>query len=146
MTHPDKEDVVVRHKRRNASTVYVRHTTSTPGQFLYRTRKEAVSHVMAVARHTREAERFTNEHDDFVLLRTVRTIATRTYHSGNRTFEIALSGTPAGWWTVEHVYDKSLNQEISVPGMDSIVASTGDAAFARTRDHVDQWLRYRVPS
>ncbi|MBE3065122.1 MAG: hypothetical protein IMZ69_08915 [Spirochaetes bacterium] len=80
-------------------------------------------------------------------------MATRTYASGNRTFEITLSripaGTPAGSdssWTVEHVYDKSLNEEIDVPEMDSIVASTEDAAFARTCDHVDKWLRYRVPS
>ena len=76
-------------------------------------------------------------------------MATRTYTSGNRMFEITLSGTPAGGdssWTVEHVYDKSLNEEIDVPEMDSIVASTEDAAFARTCDHVDKWLRYRVPS
>jgi hypothetical protein len=71
-------------------------------------------------------------------------MATRTYASGNRTFEITLSGTPAGSgssWTVTHVYDKSLNEEIHVPGMDSIVASTEDAAFARTCDHIDKWLR-----
>ena len=80
-----------------------------------------------------------------------RMMATRTYASGNRTFEITLSGTPgaAGTpagsdssWTVEHVYDKSLNSEVQVPGMDSIiVASTEDAAFARTRDQIDKWLR-----
>jgi hypothetical protein len=75
------------------------------------------------------------------------TMATRPYTSGNRTFEITLSGTPAGTrWTVEHVYDKSLNEEIHVLGMDSIVASTEDTAFARTCDHVDKWLRSRVPS
>ena len=76
-------------------------------------------------------------------------MATRTYASGNRTFEITLSGTPAGSyssWTVEHLYDKSLNEEISLPGMDTIVASTEDAAFARACNHVDKWLRYRVPS
>jgi hypothetical protein len=82
-----------------------------------------------------------------------RTMATRTCASGNRTFEITLSGTVAGIlagtpagsdssWTVEHVYDKSLNCEIRVPGMDSIiVAATEDAAFARTCDHIDKWLR-----
>ena len=70
-------------------------------------------------------------------------MATRTYASGNRTFEITLSGTPARTsWTVKHVYDKSLNCEIRVPGMDSIiVAATEDAAFARTCDHIDKWLR-----
>ena len=78
-------------------------------------------------------------------------MTTRTYASGNRTFEITLSGTPAAAgtpaggdssWTVEHVYSKSLNSEIQVPGMDSIiVASTEDAAFARTCDQIDKWLR-----
>jgi hypothetical protein len=70
-------------------------------------------------------------------------MATRTYYaSGNRAFEITLSGTHAGtWWTVERVYDKSLNEEIHVPGMVSIVASTEDAAFARTCDCIDKSLR-----
>jgi hypothetical protein len=79
-------------------------------------------------------------------------MATRTYASGNRTFEITLSGTPAGIpagthagsgssWTVKHVYDKSLNEEIHVPGMDSIVASTEDAAFAGICDCIDKSLR-----
>ena len=83
-------------------------------------------------------------------------MATRTYASGNRTFEITLSGTPAGIpagapagsdssWTVEHVYDKSLNSEIQVPGMDrTIVASTEDGAFARTCDQIDTWLRSKT--
>ena len=74
-------------------------------------------------------------------------MATRTCGSGNRTFEITLSGTPAGSyssWTVEHVYDKSLNAEIRVPGVASIVASTEDAAFARTCDNIDKWLRSKT--
>ena len=77
-------------------------------------------------------------------------MATRTYTSGNRTFEITLSGTPAAGsdssWTVEHVYDKSLNEEIQEPGMDSIVASTEDAAFARACDHLDKSLRSKTSS
>lgn len=71
-------------------------------------------------------------------------MATRTCASGNRTFEITLSGTPMksdSSWTVEHVFDKSLNQEIEVPGIKSIVASTEDAAFVRTCDHIDKWWR-----
>jgi hypothetical protein len=74
-------------------------------------------------------------------------MATRTCASGSgtRTFDITLSGTATGsdsLWTVEHVYDKSLNCEIRVPaGMDSIVASTEDAAFARACDCIDKWLR-----
>jgi hypothetical protein len=74
-------------------------------------------------------------------------MATRPYASGDRTFEITLSGTPAGSyssWTVEHVYDRSINQEIHVPGMDSIVASTGDAAFAHACDCIDKSLRSRT--
>ena len=74
-------------------------------------------------------------------------MATRTCASGNRAFDITLSGTPTGsdsLWTVEHVYDKSLNEEIHVPGMDSIVASTEDAAFARTCDHIDKWLQSKT--
>jgi hypothetical protein len=71
-------------------------------------------------------------------------MATRPYVRGDRTLEITLSGTPAGSsssWTVTHVYDKSLNEEIRVPGMDGIVASTEDVAFARACDHIDKWLR-----
>jgi hypothetical protein len=83
----------------------------------------------------------------YTRLKRDRTMATRTCASGHRTFEITLSGTPAesaSLWTVEHVYDKSLNEEIQVPGMDSIVASTEDAAFARTCDHIDKWLRSKT--
>jgi hypothetical protein len=75
-------------------------------------------------------------------------MATRTCASGSgtRTFDITLSGTPTGsdsLWTVEHVYDKSLNAEIRVPGMDSIVASTEDAAFAGACDRIEKWLRLK---
>ena len=74
-------------------------------------------------------------------------MATRTCASGTRTFDITLSGTPTGsdsLWTVEHVYDKSLNEEIHVPGVDSIVASTEDAAFAGTCDRIDKWWRSKT--
>ena len=73
-------------------------------------------------------------------------MGTRSCASGNRAFEITLSETSAGRyssWTVEHVYDKSLNQEIRLPGMDCIVASTEDAAFARARDLVNNSLQSR---
>ena len=68
---------------------------------------------------------------------------------GDPEFAVGLAGLAeeAGFeslWTVEHVYDKSLNAEISVPGMDSIVASTEDAAFARVCDHVDKWWRSKT--
>jgi hypothetical protein len=69
-------------------------------------------------------------------------MATCTYASGNRTFEITLSVSHDGtWWIVERVYDKRRNEEIHVPGMVSIVASTVDAAFARTRDCIDKSLQ-----
>ena len=74
-------------------------------------------------------------------------MAIRTYASGDRAFEITLSGNPPGIhssWTVEHVYDRSINQEIHVPGMDSIMASTGDAAFARVCVCIDRSLRSRT--
>ena len=69
---PDEDDVVVRQKRGNPSTVYVQHTTSAPDQFLYRTREEAVSQVLAFAKHAHVAAWFTNDEDDFVLLGTFR--------------------------------------------------------------------------
>jgi len=74
-------------------------------------------------------------------------MATRTYVSGNRTFEITLSETHArsgSSWTAEHLYDKRLNEESHVPGMESIVASTEDAAFARTCDQIDKSLRSKT--
>ena len=74
-------------------------------------------------------------------------MATRTCAMGDPTFEVTLSETPSGSsssWTVEHVYDSSINQEIRVPGMDSIVASTGDAAFARACDLINKSLRSKT--
>ena len=71
-------------------------------------------------------------------------MATRTYASGNRTFEITLSGTPAGRWTVEHVYDQSINAESHVPGMDSIAAATEEDAFSSTCDRIDEGLRSKT--
>jgi hypothetical protein len=70
--HPDNDDVVVRQKRGNPTTVYVRHTTSAPDQFLYRTPEEAVSQVLAFAKHAHVAEWLTNDEHDFVVLETFR--------------------------------------------------------------------------
>jgi hypothetical protein len=69
---PDEDDVVVRQKRGNPSTVYVLHTTSAPDQLLYRTFDEAVAQVLAFAKHAHVAAWFTNDEDDFVLLGTFR--------------------------------------------------------------------------
>ena len=142
-------DVVVRQEKREGKRVYVLHAASAPDQFLLRTFDEAVAQALAFAKRQHVRAWFTNDEDDFVPLGTFRTMATRTYASGNRPFEITLSGTPAASyssWTVEHVYDGSVRAEISLPGMDSIVASTEDAAIARACDLIDKWLRYRVPS
>lgn len=68
-------------------------------------------------------------------------MATRTYASGDRTFDITLAGTSRGssWqWTVAHVFDRSINQEIRVPGMEDILASTEDAAFAPACDCIEK--------
>jgi hypothetical protein len=73
-------------------------------------------------------------------------MATRTYYaSGNRRLDITLSGTHEGtWWTVEGVYDKSLHAEMPVLGMNSIMASTEHAAFARICDCIDTALRSKT--
>ena len=73
-------------------------------------------------------------------------MATHTFVSGNRTFEITLSRTSRSesLWTVEHVYDKSLNSEIQVPSMDRIVAKTEGAAFAGACDCIDRSLRSKT--
>ena len=71
-------------------------------------------------------------------------MATRTYTCGDRTFEIALAGPPAvrdSSWTVEHVFDRSINQEICVRGMESIMTPTEDAAFSRVCECIDESLR-----
>jgi hypothetical protein len=75
------------------------------------------------------------------------TMTTRACASGNRTFEITLSGTSTGsdaLWIVESIYDKSLNEEIRVPGTDSIVASSEDAAFAGICDRIAKSLRLKT--
>lgn len=74
-------------------------------------------------------------------------MAKRTYTSGDRTFEITLAGTSRGssWqWTVDHVFDRSINQEIRVPGMEDILASTEDAAFAPACDCLERSSRPRT--
>ena len=69
---PDEDDVVVRQKRGNPCTVYVRHTTSAPDQLLYRTRALAELQALAFAKHAHVAAWSTNDDDDFVLLGTFR--------------------------------------------------------------------------
>ncbi len=69
-------------------------------------------------------------------------MAKRTYTNGDRVFEITLKGTPAGSyssWTVEKVTENG--RDIVIRGLDGIVASDEQTAFARACDRIDEWLR-----
>ena len=71
-------------------------------------------------------------------------MGTRTCISGDRTFEVTVSGALRGssWsWTVTHVFERRLNEEIYLPGMKDIQASTEEAAFAHACDCVDKSAR-----
>lgn len=72
MTHPDTDDVVVRQKRGNPSTVYLLGTSSAPDQFIVRTRDEAVSQALAYAKHQHVRAWFAKGDEDFMLLGTFR--------------------------------------------------------------------------
>ena len=67
---PDKNDVVIRQKHGNPSTVYVLGTPSSPDQFTLRTRDEAVAQALAYAKRQHLRAWFANGDDDFVLLGT----------------------------------------------------------------------------
>ena len=76
----------------------------------------------------------------------VEGMATRTYSSSGRQFVVTLVGTPAGSyssWTVEGVRDVTTGDVVPVPGLQNIVASDEDAAFARVCDRIDGWLRLK---
>jgi protein involved in polysaccharide export with SLBB domain len=72
MVHPDNDDVVVRRKHVNPSTVYVLSTSSTPEQFTVPTRDEAVAQALAFARGAQVRAWFDNGDSTFVLLGTFR--------------------------------------------------------------------------
>jgi hypothetical protein len=72
MALPDQDDVVIRQKRSNPSTVYLLGTPSAPDQFIVRNRDEAVSQALAYAKHQHVQAWFTNGNEDFVLLGTFR--------------------------------------------------------------------------
>jgi hypothetical protein len=69
---PDKDDVVIRQKRGNPSTVYLLGTPSSPDQLIIRTRDEAVSQAIAYGKHQHVRAWFTKDDEDFVLLGTFR--------------------------------------------------------------------------
>jgi len=72
MTLPDKNDVVIRQKHGNPSTVYVLGTPSSSNQFTLRTRDEAVAQALAYAKRQHVRAWFAKGDDDFVLLGTFR--------------------------------------------------------------------------
>ncbi len=72
MSHPDNDDVVIRQKHGNPSTVYLLGTPAAPDQFMIRTRDEAVSKALVFARRQHVRAWFANGHEDFVLLGTFR--------------------------------------------------------------------------
>jgi UDP-2,3-diacylglucosamine pyrophosphatase LpxH len=72
MTLPREDDVVIREKHGNPSTVYLLGTPSAPDQFVLRTREEAVAQALAYATRQHVRAWFAKGNDDFVLLGTFR--------------------------------------------------------------------------
>jgi hypothetical protein len=73
-------------------------------------------------------------------------MATRTYSSGNRQFVVTLVGTPAGSyssWTVDSVTDAMTGDGVPVPGLQNVVASDEDTAFARACDRIESWSKLK---
>ena len=72
MALPDKNDVVIRQRHSNPSTVFLLGTPSAPDQFIVPTRDEAVSQALAYAKRQHVRAWFAKGDDDFVLLGTFR--------------------------------------------------------------------------
>ena len=72
MRLPDDDDVVIRPKHGDLSTVYLLGTPAAPDQFILHTRDEAVSHAVAYAKHQHLCAWFARGDEDFVLLGTFR--------------------------------------------------------------------------
>ena len=72
MTLPDKDDLVIRQKRSNPSTVFLLGIPAAPDQFILRTREKAVSQALAYAKHEHVRAWFAKGDEDFVLLGTFR--------------------------------------------------------------------------
>lgn len=53
----------------------------------------------------------------------------------------AARSSPVMKAAVEHVFDRSINQEIRVRGMESLRAPTEDAAFSSVCECIDESLR-----
>ena len=72
MPLPDNDDVIIRQKHGNPSTVYLLGTSLTPDQFMLRTRDDAVSQALAYAKRQHVRAWFAKGDEDFVLLGTFR--------------------------------------------------------------------------
>ena len=72
MALPDNDDVVIRQKHGNPSTVYLLGTPAAPDQFILRTRDEAVSQALAYAKQRHVQAWLAKDDEDFVLLGTFR--------------------------------------------------------------------------
>ena len=72
MTHPNKDDVVIRQTHGNPSTTFLIGTPAAPDQFILCTRDEAVSHALAFAKRQHVRAWSGRRDDDFMLLGTFR--------------------------------------------------------------------------
>ena len=72
MPLPDNDDVIIRQKHGNPSTVYLLGTSVAPDQFMLRTRDDAVSQALAYAKRQHVRAWFAKGDEDFVLLGTFR--------------------------------------------------------------------------
>ena len=72
MALPDNDDVIIRQKHGNPSTVYLLGTSLAPDQFTLRTRDDAVSQALAYAKRQHVRAWFAKGDEDFVLPGTFR--------------------------------------------------------------------------
>ena len=78
MAHPDHDDVVIRQKRSNPSTVYLLGTPSAPDQFIVHASRFA---ALAYAKRQHVRAWFAKGDDAFVLLGTFRAEQTQPARS-----------------------------------------------------------------
>ena len=67
-------DIVVRQVEREGTLVYVLHTAPGVGQYLLRTREQAVAQALAFAKRQHVRAWLTDEQNDFVLLEDFRAV------------------------------------------------------------------------
>jgi hypothetical protein len=69
---PEDGDVVVRQQRLEETLVYVLHTAPGVGQYVLRSREEAVAHAVTFAKRESVRALLTAEADEFALLEDFR--------------------------------------------------------------------------